>query len=142
VPGSVSLPAPTDQIHSFHQPIAPNGLYWTSAIPAQGLYVNHDGSFAALEIRDYPVIDEPMFPKPGPVFQARVSLRATWHAVGPVLAHTDPMGKYRVRFRTAKARIEFTATVPSLNFTFTSAPIATSESVFAMMGHDQNGVFF
>lgn len=142
MPGSVSLPAPTDQLHSFHQPIAPNGLCWTSAIPASGLQVSHDGSFAAVEVTDYSVIDEPKFPMPGPMYAARVSLRARWHAFGSVLAHSDPMGKYRVRFRTANAQIEFTATVPSLGFTFRSAPIGTSESLFAMLGHDQNGVFF
>ncbi|GAC1444995.1 MAG: hypothetical protein NVSMB52_05010 [Chloroflexota bacterium] len=138
----MSLPGPADQIHSFHQPIASNGLYWTSPIPASGLHISPDGSFASLEINDYPVIDEPKFPKPGPAYEARVSLRATWHAVGPRLARSDPMGKYKVQFHKANARIHFTASVPSLGFTFTSDPLATSESVFAMMGHDRNGVFF
>jgi hypothetical protein len=138
----VSLPGPADQIHSFHQPIASNGLYWTSPIPASGLYISPDGSFASVEVNDYPVIDQPKFPKPGPTYQAKVSLRATWRAVGSTVAHTDPVGKYRVQFRKANAQIEFTATVPSLGFTFTSSPIGTSESLFAMMGHDQNGMFF
>lgn len=142
MPGSVSLPGPSDQIHSFHQPIAANGLYWTTPIAPGDLHISPDGLSAWVEVNNYAVIDQPTFPKPGPSYQAEVSLRATWQGVGPLLAHTDPKGKYRVQFRKANAQIEFVATVPSQNFTFTSAPIGTSESVFAMMGFDRNGVFF
>lgn len=138
----MSLPGPAAKIHSFHQPIASNGLYWTAPIPASGLYVSPDGSFASVEVNNYPVIDQPTFPKPGPTYQARVSLRATWHAIGSMLAFTNPMGKYQMQFRNANAQIEFTVTVPSLGFTFTSSPIGISESLFAMMGHEQNGMFF
>jgi len=138
----VSLPGRADQLHSFHQPIAPNGLYWTTAIPSSALQVSADGRFVSVEVHDYPVIDEPKFPLPGPTYDARVSVRAVWQGSDQLLGFTDPVNQFRVQFYRASAQIEFQATVSSLGFSFTSDPLPTSGAVFAMIGHDQNGTFF
>ncbi len=138
----MSLPTRTDQIHSFHQPILPNGLYWTTFIPDSALRISPDGRDARLEIRDYPVIDQPKFPQTEPTYQATVSLTATWHGSGSLIGYTDPAAKYRITFYPADARIEFTASVPSIGFSFTSDPLAGSESVFAIIGTDRNGSYF
>lgn len=138
----MSLCARSDQLHSFHQPIAANGLYWTTAVPPDALDVRADGRAATVELEDYPVIDQPTAPLPGPTYDARVSLRVNWQGDGKLLGFTDPGNEFRIQFYPAEATIEFTATVPSLGFRFVSDPQPTSESVFAMIGTDRNGTFF
>ena len=39
-------------------------------------------------------------------------------------------------------RVEWSASVPSTGFSFTSDPATTSKTVFAEIGSERNGVFF
>lgn len=138
----MSLPSRADQIHSFHPTIAPNGLYWTVAIPSDALRLTADGRQAEFEVRDLAVIDQPTAPLPGPTYPAVVSARARWRGSGDLLGFTDPANRFRLQFYRAEAWVEFTAEAPDLGFRFTSAPLPTSESLFAMLGSERNGAFF
>jgi len=138
----LSLPTRTDQIASFHQPIAPNGLYWTSPIPPSALRVERDEQLIRVDVHDLAIIDQPKAPFEGPTYDAVVSLRVTWRADGFPVGFTDPAAQFRLEFRPAEASIAFQASVPSLGFRFASEPASSSESIFAIVGHEQNGVFF
>jgi hypothetical protein len=139
----VSLPARTDQIHSYHPPIAANGLYWTTSVPPGAVQVEADASLVSIQIRNLAVIDEPLAPLPGPgPFDARISLKLTWVREGFPVGWTDPMAQFHLRSAPARASLEFQASTPSMGFHFTSAPAAESETIFAIIGTEQNGVFF
>lgn len=91
---------------------------------------------------DYPVIDQPRFPAPGPTYEARVSVRMEWQGGGEKLGWSNPLERYRLGFYRARARIAVEARVPSLGFSFVSDSMDSSESLFAMIGTVTNGVFF
>ena len=138
----MSLPARTDQIHSYHPPIAPNGLYWTIAVPRSAL-LQSDDQQVVIDLRDLALVDEPLAPLPGPgPFDARVSLRLILVRQGFPVGFTNPAQQWHLQFSPARASLEFQASTPSLDFQFTSAPADTSETIFAIMGTEQNGVFF
>jgi hypothetical protein len=139
----LSLPADTQKIARFHQPIAANGLYWTAAIPHDGFRLSKDGRSARVDVRNYAVLDQPKAPvSMEPTYRAILDFQITWKAHGPLIGYTEPKKRYKLRFYAATAQIAYTARVPERNLTITSDPIETSSSVFAMMGTENNGVFF
>jgi hypothetical protein len=94
-------------------------------------------------IFDYTTIPNALFgggPAPTP---GSVSFTVTWSGVEERLKirNTDPVyGGFAGEFIHNAAQMEWTATVGA--FTFDSAPLSTSSSVFAEIGHERNGVFF
>lgn len=142
MPSSLSSPSDSQKVASFHQPIAPNGLYWTAPIPDTGLTLSPDGRNAAVTVRNYPLVDQPSFPKPGPTYAAEVDFKITWTARGPRIPYSQPVQGFQLEFHSAQARIEYVARVPSRDLVITSDPIETSDSVFAMIGTERNGTFY
>ncbi len=138
----MSFPSVNDQLHSFHQPIASNGLFWTTPIPDDALRISKDGQVAEVVVCDYPVIDQPKFPAPGPTYQATVSVRIRWKGLGPEIGWSNPQEQYQIAFHRATASIVFEASVPELGFSFMSRDYDNSESLFAMIGKERNGFFF
>jgi hypothetical protein len=72
-----------------------------------------------------------------------VSFKVTWSGVNERLniRNTDPIfGGFAGNFVRNAAQMEWTATVGDLMFV--SAPLATSSSSFAEIGHERNGSFF
>jgi hypothetical protein len=127
--------------------IAPSGLFWTMALPEEAVAVNFDDGTAEMrasnvQVADFGNIINALFgggPAPAP---ATVSFRVRWaggddaepaHVVNTSDGHT---GEY-VR---GTAQMEWSATVG--DFDFVSAPIGTSSSDFAEVGHERNGSFF
>lgn len=55
---------------------------------------------------------------------------------------TNPTHHYRVRFYRAMVQAMIRVTVPEIGFTFMSDAPDTTHTIFAMIGHDQNGLFF
>ena len=138
----MSSPSDFDKVASFHQPIAPNGLYWTAPVPASGVKISPDGGTMTVTVRDYTVIDQPTFPKPGPTYRASLDFTLRWTALGEVVNYSQPKLKYKMEFRQAKCQLTYTARIPSRGLVITSDPIETSDSVFAMMGTGRNGVYY
>jgi hypothetical protein len=66
--------------------------------------------------------------------QRGVNERLNIRNTGPVF------GGFAGEFIHTTAQMEWTATVG--DFTFDSAPLSTSSSVFAEIGHERNGSFF
>ena len=72
-----------------------------------------------------------------------ISFRVVWSGVNQRvnIRNTDPVyGGFAGEFIRNTAQMEFTATTD--DFTLVSAPLATSFSDFAEIGHERNGSFF
>ena len=142
-------PGPGAQIHDLNpSTFPPTDLFWTIKIPNDGIQVHLGHGAASMEadnvpIFDYTTIPNALFgggPAPTPGF---VSFTVTWRGVDERLKirNTDPVyGGFGGEFIRNTAQIEWTATVG--DFTLDSAPLSTSSSVFAEIGHERNGIFF
>ncbi len=124
-------------MHDFHVPIAPSGLYWVTSIAGDQLRVAAD--IARLDVGQLAGIDEPQFPMDGPVYPARQSFRITWTAAGAEQTLRDDGKQFDIVGRPATVEAEFTASVPSMDFTFEGRATATT---YAFFGREVNGHYF
>ena len=143
------MPGPGAQIHDLNpSSFPPAGLFWTIEIPASGVHVELGKGSASLQASNVPILDygnigNALFgggPSPVP---GSVSFRVVWSGVGERvnIKNTDPVfGGFAGEFIRNTAQMEWTATVG--DFTFVSAPLATSSSSFAEIGQERNGSFF
>lgn len=79
----------------------------------------------------------------GPAVPGHVSFRVVWDGVidRVKIRNTDPVyGGFGGSFVYNTAQMEWTATVG--DYRFVSAPLNTSSSGFALLGHERNGAFF
>jgi len=128
------------QLHDFNGGIQPSGLFWIVQVPDDALEI--EGDTAELNVEHASVIDDFQFFAPGGV-PGTVSIHMKWTSTGDVHHHeptssdpTDP-GNFDGDLRPAIAQGSFSGS--ELGFSFTSS--ASSEGVFAEMGHERNGVF-
>ena len=128
-------------------PVDPAGLFWTQAVPADGIDVNLGKGVASLEAFDFPIHDfgtvGNFFTGSGTPIPGTVSFKVVWSGVGERvnIKNTDPIyGGFAGEFIRNSAQMEWTGTVG--DFTFESAPLATSSSSFAEICHERNGSFF
>jgi hypothetical protein len=145
----VYAPGPGAQLHDLNpSPSPPFGLFWTIAIPDDGIDVNLGAGSASMEASDVPIHDYGTFMDDitggAPNAPAgSVSVTVKWSGVNQRLhiRNTDPTyGGFEGEFVLNSAQMEWTATVGDL--VFVSAPMDTSSSSFAEIGHEQNGSFF
>jgi hypothetical protein len=132
-------------LHDLNPGILPSGLFWTIEIPEESIKVNFGKGRASMEALDVPILDygsgDPLFGDP--ISSGHVSFKVTWSGVNERLKirNTDPIyGGFAGTFIRNTAQMEWTATAG--DFTFVSAPLATSSSSFAEIGHERNGIFF
>ena len=142
-------PGPGSQIHDMNPtPFPPVGLFWTLAIPDGSVQVNPGKGTASMEAEDVPILDYGDFlnsifgvgPAPTP---GTVSFKVTWGGAGERvnIRNTEPVyGGFAGEFIRNAAQMEWSATVGEL--AFVSAPLGTSSSSFAEIGHERNGSFF
>ena len=127
------------------------GLFWTIALPEGSVDVHLGEGTATMEAADVPIFDYGSIPNSlfggQPGIPGTVSFKIVWNVGSrPVnVRNTDPVfGGYRGQFiRTTApnaAMMEWSGTVGDLEFK--SDPLSTSSSVFAELGHEQNGSFF
>jgi hypothetical protein len=142
-------PGPGSQIHDLNpSTFPPTGLFWTIEIPGDGIQVNLGKGRATMEAEDVPILDygnigNALFGGGSPPTPGSVSFKVAWSGVDERLniRNTDPVyGGFAGEFIRNAAQMEWTATVG--DFTFVSAPLATSSSSFAEIGHERNGAFF
>ena len=94
-------------------------------------------------IFDYGNIGNALFGGGPAAVRGHVSYTVAWSGVTDRLhiKNTDPVyGGFAGEFVRNGAQMEWTATVG--DFHFVSAPMATSSSSFAELGHERNGSFF
>jgi len=127
------------------------GLFWTIALPEGSVDVHLGEGTATMEAADVPIFDYGNIPNSlfggQPGIPGTVSFKIVWNVASrPVnVRNTDPVfGGYRGQFirstASKAAMMEWSGTVGDLQFK--SDPLATSSSVFAELGHEQNGSFF
>jgi len=93
-------------------------------------------------IFDWHSIPNALFVGASPV-AGQTSFKIVWSGVNSRLnlKNTDPVyGGFGGEFIRNSAQMEWTATAG--DYQFASAPLATSSSLFAELGHERNGMFF
>lgn len=75
-----------------------------------------------------------------PPTPATVSFRVEWSGVEERVKVRDTSAGFEAQLIRNQARMEWSGV--SGDFTFASAPLATSSSNFAEIGHERNGSFF
>jgi hypothetical protein len=135
--------APANQIHDFHPPISPSGLYWVVPVPKGGLIISPDGRTATLEMKNIAVVDQPKWPALDAVGRpAIMSFRMIWKATDEKIIYDDPQKQFRVEGYRATAQIEAQVKVPSIGFSWKSDPLSESHSNFAIIGDEVNGRYY
>ena len=134
---------PANQIHDFHSPISPEGLYWVTPVPSTGLMFNADGKTATLRMTDVPIIDQPRWPamdaESAPAF---LDFTLVFKAGDERVTYEDPSRQYRFEGFKAAAQLEAAVRVPSIDFAFKTDPLERSKCDFAVMGSEVNGKYY
>jgi hypothetical protein len=135
--------APENQIHDFHPPISPSGLYWVVPVPEGGLLISPDGRTATLEMKNVPVVDQPRWPALDAVgMPATMSFRMIWKATDEKIVYDDPQKQFRVEGYRATSQLEAQVKVPSIGFSWKSDPLSESHANFAIIGDEVNGRYY
>jgi hypothetical protein len=134
---------PANQIHDFHPPIAPSGLYWVVPVPEQGLTISPDGKTFTLEMQNVSVVDQPRWPALDSIATpARMSFKMVWKSTGELLTYDDPSKHFRFTGTRATCQLEAQVEVPSIPFTWKSDPLNTSKADVAIIGDEVNGRYY
>lgn len=107
-------------------------------LSAGDLQVTADGSGARVQRNQLAVIDEPKFPKTGPVSSAVEDFAITWKAAGATQTVTDPAKYFEIVGRPAVVEASFTVSTPQ-GFSFRGHATTTT---YAFLGNEANGHYF
>lgn len=139
-------PGPGAQIHDLNpSTFPPTGLFWTIEIPEDAIRVRLGKGRASLEVDDVHIFDYGSLQNavfgggPAPI-PGSVSFLVNWSGVNERLAIRNEAEGFVGEYIRNTAQMEWTATVGDLQFV--SAPLSTSSSTFAEIGHESNGSFF
>jgi hypothetical protein len=134
---------PANQIHDFHPPISPAGLYWVVPVPERGLTISPDGNTFTLEMKDVQVVDQPRWPALDSIAtSARMTFKMVWKSTGEPAKYDDPSRHFRFTGTRASCRLEAQVEVPSIGFSWKSDSLETSKSDFAIIGDEVNGRYY
>jgi hypothetical protein len=134
---------PANQIHDFHPPISPEGMYWVTPVPAGGLVFSPDGKTATLQMTNVAVIDQPRWPAmDAEITPAFMDFKLVFKALDALASYDDPLRQFRFDGHKASAQLEATFRVPSIDFTFKTDPLESSKCDFAVMGEEVNGRYY
>jgi hypothetical protein len=111
--------------------------------PTTALVFSEDGITATLQMANVPIIDQPRWPaidaETNPAF---LDFKLVFTAAGEPVKYENAMQQYRFEGFKAKAQLEATVRVPSIDFTFKTDPLETSSCDFAVMGSEANGKYY
>ncbi len=134
---------PANQIHDFHPPVAPSGLYWVVPVPEGGLTFSDDGRTATLQLKGLSIIDQPKWPQfKAAATPALMDIRIVWKATGEKIFFNDPQKQCRVEGFRAIAQLEAKVEVPAIGFSWKSDPLETSKANFAILADEVNGKYY
>ena len=134
---------PANQVHDFHSPISLEGLYWVTPVPSSGLTFSENDKTATLQMSNVPIIDQPRWPAmDAETTPAFLDFKLVFKSTGEPVKYEDPARQYRFEGFKARAQLEATVHVPSINFTFKTDPLETSTCDFAVMGTEVNGKYY
>lgn len=134
---------PANEVHDFHPPIAPSGLFWTVPIPDGGLTIGDDGNSMTVEMRNVDLIDQPKFPALDSIgTPARMSFKLVCKSTGEPVKYEDASKHFRFTGYKAACQLEAQVEVPSIDFSWKSDPLSTSKSDFGIIGEEVNGRYY
>jgi hypothetical protein len=134
---------PKNRIHDFHPPTAASGLYWVVPIPEGALKVSEDGRTVTLQMKEIEVADQPLWPELHAAMRpAKLSFRLVLTATEEKVNWDVAGRQYRFDGHKAKAQLEASVEVPSLNYSWKSEPLEKSTADFAILGKEANGKFY
>lgn len=135
--------APANQIHDFHPPISPSGLYWVVPVPVGALNISADGNTFTLEMKNIAVVDQPHWPALDAVATpARMSFKMVWKSTGEPAKYEDASKHFRFTGFRASCQMEAQVDVPSIGFSWKSDPLDTSKCDVAVIGDEVNGRYY
>jgi hypothetical protein len=132
------------QIHDLNPGIASNGLFWTIAVPSSAVSANPGAGTASFRLEEVSIPDWGNIPNSlfgSPIGQATASFEIEWGPGGEHVKDVNQQQGYAGQFVYTQARAEWSCSTAA-GFEFTSDPASTSTSLFALVGHERNGVFF
>jgi hypothetical protein len=133
----------TAQIHDYNPGIAPNGLFWTMPIAEDAIDVNPGKGRASLVAHELAMPDYGDFVNsifPGISVPAVVSFEVRWHDILERHNRKEPEYDFAGQFVVTSSSVEWSSR--QAGFTFRSDPASTSVNLYAIVGHERNGVFF
>jgi hypothetical protein len=145
--------------HSWDGGLSPTNVVWVVRIPPGSAHVDLNQGTASLHVQNAAVFDAFTVPNSlegvnrtvNPVLGILNALRMEWSGITTVETANQPLNKMRGTFVEGTATIEVTATTPRTlvttlsnghGFRFVSDPASTSVNHFALIGEEQNGVYF
>ena len=145
--------------HSWDGGLSATSVFWAVEIPDGSAHVDLDSGTASLHVRNVCVFDAFTVANSimgvnrtvNQVMGIINSLDIEWSGVTKSGTANEPVNKMRGTFVENRAEIAVTASTPrtmvtSLSnghgFRFVSDPASTSVNNFALIGHEQNGIFF
>lgn len=135
--------APARQIHDFHPPIAPSGLYWVVPVPVNNLTTSKDGESVVLEMQDVPIIDQPRWPALDSIATpARMTFKIVWRSTREPYIYDDPSKQFRFRGTLATCQLEAQVELPLIGYSWKSDPLEKSRAAFAILGQEVNGRYY
>jgi hypothetical protein len=120
-------------------------VFWTVRIEPDAVRVHLGEGTASLRLEDARVFDDHNFQNSivgggQPPVPATVSFDVRWSGVTRRVNVRDRTNGFAGAFIENTASIEWSAR--EAGFAFTSDPARTSTSVYGVIGHERNGVFF
>jgi hypothetical protein len=142
-----------DEVTSIDPGNEPGGVFWTVPIPRESVDVNPGKGTATYQVSNLVTRDFHDFVNDsllhGPSTPTTLSFKIEWG--GPITDRQnvkDTANGFAGEFVLNSATMEWTADEPNRPAVwggparYVSDPASTSHSVFAMVGHERNGVFF
>jgi hypothetical protein len=134
---------PANQIHDFHPPIAPSGLYWVVPVPEHGLTISPDRKTFTLEMQHVSIVDQPRWPALDSIATpAQMSFKMVWKSAGESVKYDDPSKRFRFSGNRATCQLEAQVEVPSIGFSWKSDALNTSKADVAIIGEEVNGRYY
>ena len=145
--------------HSWDGGLSPTSVFWAVHVPNGSAHVDLNQGTASLHVENACVFDAFTVANSilgvnravNPVLGIIDSLRIEWSGITTVETANQPVNKMRGTFVEGGATIAVTATTPRTmvtalsnghGFRFVSDPASTSVNHFALIGQEQNGVYF
>jgi hypothetical protein len=112
-------------------------------VPENGLTLSADGKSATLEMHDVRIVDQPKWPAlDAAATPARMSFKMVWQSTGESAVYENAAEHFRFTGTRASCQLEAEIVVPSIDFSWKSAPLATSRAAFAIIGDEVNGRYY
>lgn len=94
-------------------------------------------------MHDVSIVDQPRWPALDSVATpARMNFKMVWKSTGKQVKYEDASKHFRFTGTRATCQLEAQVNVPSIDFSWKSDPLETSQSAFAIVGDEANGRYY